>query len=113
MENICEFCGQVMAEGVLCNCPGAMEEREREQKIASAVARVEQLFGQQAGDFGFRPVQDRGVIEQMESAVDLIANHRISSITIVIGNTTAKLSRGVKGKITVERGFATKCKLEE
>lgn len=114
MENVCQYCGQVMTdEGVVCNCPGAMEERERERKIESAVARIHQLFGEQAGEFGFRPIQDEEVIEHMESAVALIASHRIGAVTISIGRTTAKLSSGTKGKISVERGYSTKCKLEE
>ncbi len=114
MENICEYCGQVMTdEAAVCSCPGTMEKRERERKIESAVARIHQLFGEQAGEFGFRPIQDEEVIEHMESAAALIAGHRIGTVTITIGRTTAKLSSGTKGKISVERGYATKCKLEE
>ena len=114
MENICEFCGQVMTHPeAVCNCAGAVEARERKLKIESAAERIDQLFGREAETFGFEPIEDQDVIEQMKSAAALLAAQRIRSITIVMGKTTARLSSGTKGNITVERGYAKKYRLED
>jgi len=114
MENVCEFCGQIMTHPeAVCNCAGAAEARDRKLKIESAVERIYQLFGQEAELFGFDPMEDQDVIEQMKSAAALLAAQRIRSITIVMGKTTARLSSGTKGNITVERGYTKKYRLED
>ena len=117
MDNsyVCEYCGQVMTgSNDFCNCPEAVEERERQMKIDSAKSRIYQLFGTGAEDYGFKAVDNQNIIGIMERSVEMIAHFELRSITLGIGaGTKAKIAAGANGKIIVERSQAQKYKLEE
>lgn len=113
--NVCEYCGQILAEpGTVCKCPKAVMERARQERIDAGKSRIYQLFGDKAAEYGFYPMENHEAVEIMERAVELIANHKISSVTLAIGQgTRAKLATGAGGRITVERSQSQKYKLEE
>ena len=125
----CHFCGQAILIDCLtttpqeerdaeaswqCDCPQACIQREVEQKIENANARIDQLFGPEAEELGFKEVKDRDTIRQLQEMVAAVAHGKIRGGSLDIGwSTKAKISMSSKGKINVERTETSKYKLEE
>lgn len=125
----CHFCGQAILIDCLtttpqeerdaeaswqCDCPQACTQREIQQKIENANARIDQLFGPEAEELGFKEVKDRDTIRQLQEMVAAVAHGKIRGGSLDIGwSTKAKISMSSKGKINVERTETSKYKLEE
>lgn len=123
---VCRYCGQLITvdphptqsdaddtASEVCSCPRAREERRVTEQIESANDRVNQLFGEQAEELGFKPIVESGPVELLNTAVELIARRRISSMAVQIrGQCKAKVSFTAKGKIKVERSETRSSALE-
>lgn len=114
-EGACKFCGQIAAIEVpggwsdeerneyateMCKCPEADWYRLNKLKKEKGRKRVRSLFERDQSDVvkGF-----------LQTAVELIADEDISSITVKIDDVTkADIKVGSKGGIRVERTDTTK-----
>lgn len=106
-ESACPYCGQINIMGGDCDCLGAKRAKKIEDQIRRAQMAIEEVFGEACTEEGYTPVSEDN-IEFMNSAAVLLANYKIHAISIVLSSgTRAKLARGSKGAIKVER-FETK-----
>lgn len=114
MTGICEFCGQVVEVGdqavpdeaawQFCGCPDAKRQRRLQQQIEEAMEHVEELFGEQAGDYGMPQVQHASAVGLLRDAVVEVANGHLASVTAVIpGGGVAVIKMGSKLEIKVSR----------
>lgn len=122
----CRYCGQIQEVGPhpsqaaadetaseVCNCPDARRERRVFEQTADACERVQRLFGDEAVNLGFKPIND-DAIHLLEHVVEMIARGPISSASInVRGQCKAKFSVTSKGKIKVSRSETRSCDLED
>jgi hypothetical protein len=123
----CHHCGQLLAVGKgmytqmdadadaegICKCPSAMHHRRIVKNISEGRDRIQQLFGPGAGSLNFKPIDASEPVELLNDAVEKVARHQISSITLAIwGTCKAKIGLTAKGKIKVERSEAHSCQLE-
>ncbi len=110
-SNYCPFCGQVSLDGE-CNCDGAKRDRKIKEQIHEAEDAVDRLFGEECKEAGFEAVPDES-IEMLKSCVKLIAYHKMHVASFLLSNgARAKLTRGSKGVIKIERS-ETKKECEE
>ena len=112
MESIntacCPFCGQVKGEAdtdgcvterdyeiaaaKVCNCPGAVRERDRLERIARAKAKVKEMFGEGASEAGFDPVAET-VVDRLMSDIELVSGGTIKSAVYKLpGEVTASVA---------------------
>lgn len=91
----CEFCGQVLIDGKMCDCPRAVAERKKEQIIGEAQTIVEETFAA-----GPEPLPSES-IEMLKEVCALIAS-----------GIKANIKTAAKAKIEVERIDTTKFKAE-
>lgn len=107
-EAACQYCGQIKIMGGDCDCPGAKRARKIEDQIQRAVEAIEEIFGEACTDEGYKPVSE-DAIELMSAAAVQIANYKIHAISLVLSSgTRAKLTRGAKEVIKVERSETKK-----
>lgn len=107
-EATCPYCGQIQIMGGNCDCPGAKRARKIEDQIQRAVDAIEEIFGEACAEEGYKPVSEEN-IELMDAAAVQIANYKIHAISLVLSSgTRAKLTRGAKGVIKVERSETKK-----
>jgi len=109
-DGVCEFCGQAVLEGSLCNCDQARKEQETLRIIREAHANIDDLFGagEAAGEFN----GDAGAVLLLKDAVELIANNKIKSVTVrITGAVSATVSTDSKGNIKTSRVFKRKDEL--
>lgn len=112
VNDICNYCGQVLMPGTECDCPGAVQERKKEYQIIRAKQAIDEIFGEKSAKDGYIPVKDEN-IELMKDTAVLIANHKMYSAAFVLSTgTRAKLTRGSNGVIKVERSETKKNKAE-
>ena len=122
----CPYCGQLVALEVeaeteeeatrlaaeTCSCVGARRERETVQRIETAHDRINQLFGENATEYGFKPLSATEPIELMKDIAVLVARGVItSSVMGISGQCRAKISLTSKGEIKVERSEARSLQL--
>lgn len=101
-KNICEFCGQVMVDGMECNCPAAKEKHEIERQIADAKMAIKYVFVNSFEGEMCVPPSDE-VIKLMYGCVEMIAYDFVAKVSILLpGNIKANFSKN-KGSIKVER----------
>jgi transcription elongation factor Elf1 len=87
-----------------CDCPESMRVVDKTEQIATANARIDELFGDESCDTGFYPIKDDAAINLMKTVASLIADHTVQSAMIQIdGNCKAKISTNSKSKIEVMR----------
>jgi hypothetical protein len=113
---VCRFCGQIQQrdyEGLTeaeaneratqgCRCPDAVAYRAKEVQKREAKSNIRILFTE-PGE-GWETVNDERIISLMESAVDLIAENKLRSVTMNIpGVGTAKISVNAKDGIVTDR----------
>ena len=107
-EVACPYCGQIKIMGGECDCPGAKRARKIEDQIQRAVEAIEDIFGEACTEEGYKPVSEEN-IELMDAAAVQIANYKIHAISLILSSgTRAKLTRGAKGVIKVERSETKK-----
>lgn len=107
-EAACPYCGQIRIMGDDCDCTGAKRARKIEDQIQRAVEAIEDIFGEACTDEGYKPVSE-DAIELMSAAAVQIANYKIHAISLILSSgTRAKLTRGAKGIIKVERSETKK-----
>ena len=114
----CRYCGQVVslererptqeaadiAASEECSCYDAREERAICRKIENAQDRIQKVFGSEAEELGFRPINAPEPIQLMNDIAVLIARGYITSAVVnVRGQCRAKISLTSKEKIKVER----------
>ena len=124
----CRFCGQVIhidrqyetpdeADAVAtehCNCYKATSERRVNKQITDGNLRICRIFGEDAAELDFVPIDSTEIFGFLEGVVEMTARGFISSATIQIrGKCKAKISMTSKEKIKVERTETKTYQLEE
>lgn len=100
--NFCPFCGQGIF-GDECNCDGAKRDRKIKASIFEAKAAIDRIFGEENEKAGFEVVPDES-IEMLKDCVEPLAYHKVHAVAFVLSSgTKAKLTRGAKGVIKIER----------
>lgn len=124
----CRYCGQVGAVDkqfltqeaadiwatANCNCPERRKQRELEERIENAQERVEQLFGEECLDLGFRSAAPEKTVQFLKKIVEAVAHDRILGASVQLegcGQFAIRVTS--KGKIRVERAEARVYQLEE
>ena len=111
----CRFCGQtqmIQSEETLtapqleeaatmqCECDAAIAYKEVANRRKVAKKRVEELFGNEAGEFK----QSDKVVEEIMAAVDLVCDKLIKNITVTIrSGLKCRIMIMAKDKIKVVR----------
>ena len=81
-----------IAAAKVCNCPGAVRERDRLERIARAKAKIDEIFGAGASEAGFDPVAET-VVERLMSDVELVSGGTIKSAVYKLpGEVTASVA---------------------
>lgn len=124
----CRYCGQLVslererdtreaadiAASEECSCYEARAERTVRRQIENAQDRIHKIFGGEAEELGFRPIDAPEPLELMDEIAVLVARGYISSAVINIrGLCRAKISLTTKEKIKVERSETRSYQLEE
>ena len=111
-DGVCDFCGQVILDGGNCDCPEAERQIKIENQIERAAISIQEIFGDKCKENDYEPVQQDN-IDIMYDAATQIANHKMHAVSFVLSSgTRAKLTRGAKGVIKVERSETKKMALE-
>lgn len=102
-ETSCQFCGQILLNGDECTCTGAKMYRRIQDQIERAVLAINEIFGEACKEAGYQPVSENS-ISLMNNAAMQIANYKMHAVSFTFASgTRAKLTRGAKGAIKVER----------
>ncbi len=108
----CEFCGQVFIGEEECDCWQARRAKRIADQISRASLAINDIFGTDCTKQGYSPVEDEH-IDLMNSIAKLIANEKLNAASLtLINGTKAKLTRGAKGAIKVERSETKKSSTE-
>lgn len=111
-ERVCPFCGQISLAGDECDCPGAKRDRRIKDQIERAVQAIDEIFGEACPEEGYKPVSEDN-IDVLNAAAVQIANYKMHAASFVLSSgTRAKLTRGAKGVIKVERSETKKASTE-
>lgn len=111
-EAACPFCGQISLTGDECNCPGARRDRKIKDQIERAAQAIDEIFGEACSEEGYKPVSEDN-IDIMNAAAVQIVNYKMHAASFVLSSgTRAKLTRGAKGVIKVERSETKKASTE-
>lgn len=111
-EKACKHCGQISLTGDDCNCPGARRERKIQEQIERAAITINEVFGEGCEESGYKPVSEDNINTMYDAAVQ-IANYKIHAVAFVLpGGVRAKLTRGAKCAIKVERSETKKLVME-
>ena len=111
-ETVCPFCGQISLTGGECNCVDAIRDRQIKAKIKRAAQAINEIFGEDCSKEGYRPVSEEN-IETMNIIAEQIANYKMHAVSIVLSSgTRAKITRGAKGVIKIERSETQKASKE-
>ncbi len=108
MRNACEFCGQVVEHDAdreaweVCRCEEATAKRRQREVIARAIEGAQRIFGSEAENIGFTPV-DESVMVIIKRLIEDVGNRRIGSVTVklVSGETVAIKMDGME--ISIKR----------
>lgn len=101
MNNVCQFCGQVLLDNE-CDCPQSQDERRKVKKIEDAKSRIHLVFVADISEDCIPPSDE--VIEILNDCVEQIVRHKLNSITFDLpGGIKAKISKSRKGSIKIER----------
>ncbi|MDR1001695.1 MAG: hypothetical protein LBL82_00270 [Oscillospiraceae bacterium] len=107
-ETACPHCGQIQLSGAECSCHGAKKAAKVANQIIRANEAIQETFGEQCKAKGFIPVTEENIIF-LQLAAEQIANCKFYAIAFVLpSGTRAKLTRGAKGTIKVERSETKK-----
>lgn len=113
MDGFCIYCGQaslgINADSSAeaneratdeCDCPEAKNQRKKKRQIAEAKRKIAEVFL----DDGLEYEPCSEVLEMMNSAVELMAEGVVKSMTMSVANVgIAKIAVNSKGGIVVER----------
>ena len=125
-SSACPYCGQYVAlkspvdteeEATRLaadsrSCPEARRERDTVQRIESAHDRINQLFGENSEEYGFKPISAAEPISLLQNIAILVARGFISSASLSItGQCRAKIGLTSEGEIKVERSEARSLQL--
>ena len=107
-ETSCKHCGQMNILNDECDCPGAKHDRKIRDQIIRACESIEEIFGKDCVKSGYTPISDDN-IDLLYAAVEQIAKYKMHAVSFVLSTgTRAKLTRGSKGAIKVERSETKK-----
>lgn len=124
----CRYCGQCVsldtpqmtqdiadfAASEKCDCYDARAERTIRRKIENAQDRIKKVFGSEAAEQGFEPIDASETLRLMDDIAVLVARGFITSAVVnVRGRCKAKISLTSKEKIKVERSETRSYQLEE
>lgn len=108
MNKTCEYCGQIVqATGSteaweVCRCQEAVKRQRQEAMIQDAIEGVERIFGEEAAEIGFKPL-DEIVVEMIKGLVREVGYGRVRAITAQLcGGGTVMIKLG-DGDIQVVR----------
>lgn len=102
-EAACPYCGQISIAGGDCDCVGAKRARRIEVQIRQAKQAIDEIFGELAEQDGKKPIAEEN-IAILKTVAEQIANYKLHSASFVLSSgTRAKLTRGSKGVIKIER----------
>ena len=124
----CRFCGQMitpMLKGLTqeeadeiatkeCECPGGKQYRDLYERIENAQERVEQLFGEDCLELGFRSAASEDTVRFLKKIVEATAHGEILAANVQLegcGRFAIRVTS--KGKIRAERAEARVYQLEE
>lgn len=108
----CKFCGQALIGIDECDCWEARREKRIADQISRASLAINDIFGEDCTKQGYIPVADEQ-INLMNNIAELIANEKLNAASLtLINGTKAKLTRGAKGAIKVERSETKKSSTE-
>ena len=108
----CEFCGQVFIGKDECDCWKARRAKKIADQISRASLAINDIFGGDCTKQGYSPVADEH-IDLMNNIAELIANEKLNAVSLTLpSGTKAKLTRGAKGAINVERSETKKSSTE-
>lgn len=112
----CRFCGQThQTTGVTqeeadriatqaCQCDGARKEKRIRDVIRDAKERAEDLLGEGGALDGFVPIEDSGVRDLINAAIELIAIGELNSAAMQInGRGAVKVKSSGVGGVKIER----------
>ncbi len=108
MNKTCEYCGQVVqaTDNVeaweVCRCREAIARQRQEAMINDAKEGVDRIFGEEAAEIGFKPL-DVNVVEMIKAMVEDVGYGRIRAVTAQLcGGGTVTIKQG-DGDIQVVR----------
>lgn len=102
-ETACPYCGQISLTGGECNCTGARRAQKIKAQKRQAKQAIEEIFGEQAEQNGKKPIAEENIVI-LKTVAEQIANYKLHSASFVLSSgTRAKLTRGSKGVIKIER----------
>ncbi len=108
MTGTCEFCGQVVTidsgrePWEVCQCSEATDKRRRDAAIAQAIEGAERIFGADAKDIGFAPV-DESLMAVIKGMIEDVGRGRIRGVTakLMSGETVTIKADGLE--ISIKR----------
>ena len=108
----CEYCGQVIIGKDECDCWKARRAKRIAEQIDRAELAIREMFGEESAKQGYAPVEDEH-IELMNDIASLIAHEKLAQVTLTLpSGIKAKLTRGAKSAIKVERSETKKASTE-
>lgn len=128
MTGACRFCGQIanVPEKIenpeaadyyatsICDCSEGISFRKTEEQITGAKLRIEELFGDDCGDYGFEKPLSPEIISRLKELVEDVGRGKISTVKISFsGQGSASINTTSKGKIKVQRSIGHAYALEE
>lgn len=122
----CRYCGQIVAvedvetkeeadeyATLHCNCTQGRLERQKKEQIAAAKEQVEQLFGKESVQRGFRNALPEQAVEFLKCIVETVAREQIESAKIGFGTYgSASVDVTAKGMVRVQRSQGHSVKAE-
>ena len=106
MENVCEYCGQVIF-GDFCDCFAGQKKRRRAIQASEARQAVLDIFGIDDPDHGFKKLSDEDIV-LLQKLTDRCAVLGLRSASLLFyGGTKASITSS-HGKIKVVRSETRK-----
>lgn len=123
---ICPSCGQIVfcqvpdyateeelnaIALITCDCPEGRTAKRLKEQADEAKLNIEDLC--HSNDEIFEPVEDESIITFLYNTVDLIAEKKISKVSVnLVGNSKIQISLGGKDQINVKRTLNVSAQLE-
>lgn len=96
---------------ITCDCPEGRTAKRLKEQADEAKLNIEDLC--HSNDEIFEPVEDESIITFLYNTVDLIAEKKISKVSVNLGgNSKIQISLGGKDQINVKRTLNVSAQLE-
>lgn len=108
-QNVCEFCGQVLMDGV-CNCPGARKQRDEEQRIRNARTELLDVLHTDLVEEGEQP--SGRLAELLCNMIPLMLREGVTQVSVTADNVgKVTISYNGSWKIKKQRGVSIERKV--